>query len=668
MIRAHHPTVVRSYLSRFPLFVILLFVGTSLYAKPTAPDWLNAVTSKPASFAYGKAKAAVLLDESSIDVDRNGVFTTRTRWVVRLLSKDGKENAVARVPYNSGSNRVKSVQAWLIRPSGEVVPYARKTFIDVASYENAQELYGEARRMYVFADDEVEAGSVFAYEAVIEEKSIMSQEIWGFQGSLPVECSALTVNLPEGWRVDAHTFNHEPISPTVTGRSSKWELRQLTAIENEPLSPPQNVGSPWLAVDIRPPADAKTTRVTFSSWADISTYFLPKYDTASAPDAALKAKAEALVAGTTTSWKRIHALCRQAQNVNYISIDLNSAQAGGYVPRPAPQVLRCNYGDCKDKATLLRALLQTQGIESFPVLVYSGDANHVRSEWPAPGQFNHCILAIKVDDTVSVPAQITHPTFGRLVIFDPTNANTPPGWLPDEDCGGRGLILASSGGELITLPTMARENNRTERKITARLNADGSVSGMIDESFHGLASTTVRREYREASQSDYRKLIEKWVYRSLPAAHINKIEPTDHFDQAEFSLITQFDAPAHGKQMRDVLLVFKPVLVSRNNGSSLKKEKRTQPVVIEATSFHEQSRIELPPKYHVDELPAPVELKTSFGSYTARLKIEDKQQLVIERAVEFSDATIPAADYEGVRLFFEKILQAEQAPVVLRKN
>jgi hypothetical protein len=41
---------------------------------------------------------------------------------------------------------------------------------------------------------------------------------------------------------------------------------------------------------------------------------------------------------------------------------------------------------------------------------------------------------------------------------------------------------------------------------------------------------------------------------------------------------------------------------------------------------------------------------------------------VVERSVEFFEATIPAADYESVRSFMEKILQAEQAPVVLRKN
>jgi hypothetical protein len=67
-------------------------------------------------------------------------------------------------------------------------------------------------------------------------------------------------------------------------------------------------------------------------------------------------------------------------------------------------------------------------------------------------------------------------------------------------------------------------------------------------------------------------------------------------------------------------------------------------------------------------LPAPVELKTAFGSYTARIKIEDPQHFVLERTTELSAITIPAADYESVRSFFEKILKAEQAPVVLRRN
>jgi transglutaminase-like putative cysteine protease len=47
-------------------------------------------------------------------------------------------------------------------------------------------------------------------------------------------------------------------------------------------------------------------------------------------------------------------------------------------------VLARNYGDCKDKAALMRALLKAAGIDSYAVIIYSGDRHFVRPEWPGP--------------------------------------------------------------------------------------------------------------------------------------------------------------------------------------------------------------------------------------------------------------------------------------------
>lgn len=651
------------------LLTILIVAAVGLLGKSTAPDWVKAAADQPASFNYGKANAAVLLDEASIEIDVRGSFTERKRWVVRLINRDGKTHAVAQVPYNAVSSRVKSLKAWLIRPSGEVVTYGSKETIDVAAYTTARELYGEGRLMRITAEEDVSAGSVFAYEAVVvEEQSVFSHWVRPFQAAIPVERSAIAITLPEGWQVESRALHHEPVPPVVQGKTSMWELRQLPAVESEPFSPPASASMASLGLEVRPPTDAKTMRKYFGSWSAISAYLTPKYDAASIPETTLRAKADELVANAGTQWEQIRQLCRYAQNVNYISIYMNAAAMGGVIPRDATQVLRCNYGDCKDKTTLLRALLRAKNIESFPLIVNSGGGRYVIPDWPAMSQFNHCILAIKVDDTANGPALLAHPTFGRLMIFDPTNIHTPLGWLPGEDCEGRGLLLADAQGELIAIPKTIPADNTMERKIDARMFADGAVSGTMQEAYHGLSSTNARRDFLTASASDYRRQLEKRLAGSLPAVRLTKIAPFDRFDQAEFSLTTEFTAPAHGQRMRNELLVFKPILISRFDGSTLKKEPRKQPVVIQPASFLEHSVIELPPGYRLDEMPAPVEFKTSFGSYSARTTLKDNKQLVIDRTIEFYDATLPAADYDSVRSYFEKIQQAEQTPVVLRKN
>ncbi len=44
---------------------------------------------------------------------------------------------------------------------------------------------------------------------------------------------------------------------------------------------------------------------------------------------------------------------------------------GRYQPHAADDVLTNNYGDCKDKQTLLASLLQASGITLYPALVNS---------------------------------------------------------------------------------------------------------------------------------------------------------------------------------------------------------------------------------------------------------------------------------------------------------
>ncbi len=647
----------------------LIFPGRGAFAAST-PPWLVPLLPQKATFDYGKANAAILLDEGVLEVANNGTFTTRTRNVVRILNSEGKKACVAVIPYNSGSDRVKSVQAWLIQPSGEITTYAKSQWADAAVFSSDRELYGEGRKLILSATDEAKPGAVFAYEATVQNNAIDAQTIWFFQNELPVEKSSLTINLPEGWNARGRVFNHEPMAASENGRSRKWELSQLPSLVHEPFCPSFESVSPWLAVDILPPQTAKgIKRVSFTSWADITRHFSPIYEQASAASPEIKKKADELTASSGTSWERIRLLCRQAQKTTYISINLNAAEAGGYIPRSATEVLRCNYGDCKDKTTLLRALLRSQGIESYPLLVYSGNPDHVRPEWASPEQFNHCIVAIKIDDTVEPSsATLTHPTLGRLLIFDPTNEDVPPGLLPEEDIGGRGLILADSQDELVTLPINHPRNNRTERTITAVLKPDGSMEGTLSEKFSGLSAAEAHSEYVGKSPSDYRSTIERWLAASLSGVRATEVVARDNFDQAAFDLSLNFRAPTYAKSMHGVLLVFKPVVVARRSSIPVKKEKRKLPILVPPVFFSEKTQIELPAGFHIDESFPSIELKSDFGVYRATARLEGSNHVLFERSLEMNSAQIPAENYESVRSFFDKMFQAEQTPIVLSQS
>ena len=91
-------------------------------------------------------------------------------------------------------------------------------------------------------------------------------------------------------------------------------------------------------------------------------------------------------------------------NFRYVSLSLG---VGRYQPRPAGDVLRDQYGDCKDKHTLLASLMESVGLRASTVLINS--RAKIDADFPSPSQFDHAItraVADKQDVWLDVTTEI----------------------------------------------------------------------------------------------------------------------------------------------------------------------------------------------------------------------------------------------------------------------
>src|SRR5262245_56255775 len=199
------------------------------------PPWLKDAASATLPAFDKKVNAVVLHDESRVKVQEDGRITTVDTFAVRILTREGRGEAVARTVYNTDSEKVKEIRAWLIRPSGEIKSYGKNQTIDVAQVDN--DVYNEARARAILAVDDADAGCVFGYEITSEKHSDFSQFVWFFQRRLPVRLSRISVELPEAWRAESITFNHDKIEPSVNGSIHTWEVRNLPFLEREPAAP-----------------------------------------------------------------------------------------------------------------------------------------------------------------------------------------------------------------------------------------------------------------------------------------------------------------------------------------------------------------------------------------------------------------------------------------------
>ena len=645
---------------------ILAFSVTSFSFADRTPSWLQQVANKNVPSYDKDVPAVVLHNEEVVTLESNGKLVTTERYAVKILTREGKNLAVARAFYLVSAGKIRDINGWLLR-GNTTKKYGKKEILDVIS--DPDDVYNEGRIKVIDASSDADVGYVFGYEVISEDRPLYYQTKWFPQFGLPTLNSSYTLNLPNGWKASSLTFNNKNVAPTVNGTSYTWRMQDLPPIKPEPLSPSVFNIVPWLAISYTPEdaEKATTNSKVFNDWTEISNWTTAMYDPQVVINDEVAAKARELTANSKTELEKIQAIGSYVQNLQYISIDIGVGHGNGFRPRPSNLVMSRGYGDCKDKATLMRAMLKSLKIEAYPVIIYSGDPTFVRKEWASPGQFNHCIIAVKVSDETESPTILNDAKLGRLLIFDATDDLTPVGDLPSYLQGSLALIAAGDEGILTEMPTTPPEMNSLDRNVEIKLDNNGSVTGTIRELTSGQSSRQERNLYRRLSKSNYRKVIERWLTSGATAAKLLKFTPKDNQADASFDLSLEFSAPTYGQLMQGRLLIFKPALVSRSNSVALTEKDRTHPIRIPSNSFTETAVFELPEGFIVDEVPETLDLKTSFGTYKTSFE-ESEGKLTYKRTLVTTRTVVPTEKYNTVKDFYAQILNSEQTPVVLLKK
>lgn len=643
-------------------FLLLLFAVPAL---ADAPVWFKQAAALQVPTYERDVPAVVLLDEQQVTLGNDGKLVTVENYAVRLLTSEGRNFATASAYYLVSSGRVREIEAWLIRPNATPKTYDKKSVIDIIA--DPDDVYNEGRLKIIDASREVNAGDVFGYTIVSEDLPLFYQDIWRFQNRLPTLTSRYSINLPQGWKASSVTFNHEDVQPRVNGSSFTWELQNLPPVPPEPMSPSLINLVPRIAVNYSPSDSTQAVNRAFSDWLDVSRWATGLYDPQVIVDDSIAIKARELTANAKTEFEKIRAIGSYVQNLQYISIDIGVGHGNGYKPRTSTLVLSRGYGDCKDKANLMRALLRSLKIEAYPIAIYSGDPTYVKAEWASPRQFNHCIIAVKVSDSTESPTVMNHPQLGRLLVFDATDPYTPVGDLPGYLQGSKGLVIAGEKGGLSEMPITPPDADLLEREIEATLSPLGELKGTIREVANGQTSTAFRSEVRGLSAPEYKQAIEGWLTRGATGARLIKMDQTDRQQDAAFDLNVEFATPNYGQLMQGRLLIFKPVVVGRRRAVSLTESSRNHPIELESGMMKETSVFTLPTGFVVDEVPEEVNLDSPFGKYTTKFEVKDGK-LLFTRMMRTNRTLISPDKYKEVKSFFAKMLEAEQSAVVLMRK
>lgn len=333
-----------------------------------------------------------------------------------------------------------------------------------------------------------------------------------------------------------------------------------------------------------------------------------------------------------------------SQNIRYVQVYVND---GYYVPHTAEEVFNNRYGDCKDKAVLLKALLKARNIESSLVLINLGK-QYSLPEIPTTSAFNHAILYL--------------PDWN--IYTDPTNGFLPFGVISMATDDKPVLHIDDGKGIQHTQPSHPDSNvYRTTTKLS--IGEQGELSGTTETEFVGPGSADLRHGANDMSSADKQNYVRhllamaglsgKGSFKESSAADLSdtafstKISYTldQKIEQGSFAVMPRIGAAPILFQTLATALTF-----------PYQNPKRLCP----SMALEEHLQIKLPKTWKIRSLPKPVDIQIAPASYKVQYQLNpDSNTLIADWQGKF--------DHQGNTCDSKELLALEPLiPLLTRKD
>ena len=637
------------------------------WAAGDAPGWMHALVNAPLPAHDEKTDAVLLYSEKTVTVVSADKIKTTVREAYKILRPAGRDYGVVVVSYNA-HEKITSIKGWCIPAQGKDYEVKDKDAVEISLPKvDGSELVSDVKDK-VLRIPASDPGNIIGYEYEEEKQPYVLQDVWSFQETSPVREAHYTLQLPQGWEYKATWLNYPEAKSAQTGSQAQWVVSDIKGIRHEDEMPPWPGVAGQMIVSFYPPGGAAQNKA-FQSWQQMGVWYQGLISGRQDASPEVKQKVAALTASAGTPLEKMKAVAGFAQkDIRYVAIELG---IGGWQPHPAAEVFTHHYGDCKDKVTLMSAMLREIGIENYYVVINS-ERGSVTPQTPAHmGGFDHVIIAIKLPANVtdsSLVATMVHPKLGKLLFFDPTDEMTPFGQLYGPLQANYGLLVAPDGGELIELPQLPPASNGISRTAKLSLSPTGTLSGDVNEVRVGDRASAQRWALRTVTKdADRIKPIEALLSQSLTTFQITKatignLQLTDKAFLYDYSLVAQNYAKTAG----NLLLVRPRVLGSRSSDLLETKEARKYPVEFEGPSRDTDTfEIKLPQGYEVDDLPPPVNADYSFASYHSKAEV-DGNTLRYTRTFEVKELSVPLSKVDDLKKLYRIIANDERNTAVLK--
>jgi hypothetical protein len=466
---------------------------------------------------HSGANYVTVFDSTSVYMEETGLSYYHTHYLTKILDNKGaREFSVIKVDYDPLSAYVEINEVKVYRKNGNVETITNPVLDYIAP---ARMIYwGASQKMievgYLEPGDAVEVKSFkkgYTYALLMDDNDKYIPPMRGnyydivpFWSSQPILSKVYELNILKSKFLQYKAYNGE--LDIKSHDDPNDNLRKIYVFGMNDIKPKKLPPATVAKSDI----EAKLLLSTSEDWEAKSRWFYNVNEDYGSfdPTPELKAFVNDLLVPAKNETDSISILTHWvADNMRYSGISMGPGE--GYTLHNAEMNFTDRCGVCKDKASLLIAMLRAAGFESYAAMTMAGE----RIDRIPADQFNHSVSIVKRRN-------------GEFELLDPT-------WVPNirelwssAEQQQNYLIGLPEGADLMETPISAPENHYVYMTAISEIEADGTLICDLHITAEGQSDAAVRGIF-SSRYSEWKNNVESEILRIDPRAEIISVIHTD---------------------------------------------------------------------------------------------------------------------------------------------
>jgi hypothetical protein len=325
----------------------------------------------------------------------------------------------------------------------------------------------------------------------------------------------------------------------------------------------------------------------------------------------------------------------------------------GFIPREANLVHTRNYGDCKDMASILTAMLKQAKVPSYITWIGTRDIPYNYEETPLPIVDNHMICVAEVE--------------GKMIFLDGTDETCLFG-RPPYSLQGKEALLAINDKEykIVKVNVLPKESNIYEDSTFLDI-VNNELLGSIKVRLSGYYASTIQGALNNRNEEEKKNYLKSFFNRGS-----NKIDYTNwsinRTDQNDDIYITaQFKLPGYARKIGDEWLL-NLNLFKLYEHQEIDYPKRKSPIELNYLNTSRYTTVlNIPKGFTASYIPKSQDYKNEVWGFSLRYSA-NATQLTLTQQFDNDWLMIQPNQFEQWNKVLEQLFPHYKQTVVLSKQ